>query len=78
MKTATNNEKTVFLDIIKDGLIIPVVVRPETRVEDILIANGLEDYRLGFQTKGPFLRNSEPLFLKVHRGDLLVCIMYAD
>jgi hypothetical protein len=77
--TSTNNqEKTVFLDVIKDGLIIPVVIRPETRVEDVLLGNGLADYRLGFASKGPFLKDSQILFDKVYRNEVLVCVYYAD
>lgn len=78
MKTNNKKEKKIILKIVKDGITIPVVIYPETRVEDFLLSNGLVDFRVGFLTKGPFFRDSEKIFKKVHSNTVLPCVYYAD
>jgi len=78
MEKTHENEKKIFLDVVKDGMVIPAMVEQETRVEDLLIRCGLAEYRLGFTPKGPLLRDGEKLFGRVHNGDTLTCLYYAD
>lgn len=78
MKKKNAKGKAILIYVVKDDNTIADTVRPEMRVEDILLGNGLAGGRLGPLTKGPFFQDRMKLFKEIYPGQTLFCLFHVD